>query len=119
MRIFSRAAVAAMLTCAPAIAFAAGAIAVDDQEGQDPEDVGYGYSTGHASRDEAGAAALRECRKEGNRSCKVAVRFDACGAYAASRRSWGIGWGSSESVARRNALSECDGNCKIVFSVCE
>jgi hypothetical protein len=116
---FSRAAIAAALICIPATVFAAGAIAVDDEAGQNPSDVGYGYATGHSSRDEAGAAALRNCRREGNRSCKVAVRFDECGAYAASRRNYGIGWGSSERVARQNALSQCDDNCRIVFAICE
>ncbi|MBM3528787.1 MAG: DUF4189 domain-containing protein [Alphaproteobacteria bacterium] len=119
MRISSRLTAAAALVCLPAMAFAAGAIAVDDQEGQNPADIGWGYSTGHDTRDEAGRAALRECRKHGNKNCKVVVRFDSCGAYAASRKHYGIGWGSSKAAAQRIALRECGENCQIVGAVCE
>ena len=68
----------------------------------------------------AGAAALAECRKQGNKNCKVAVRFDSCGAYASSRKNSGIGYGKSVDVARTMAMNECGTKaCKIVVAECE
>ncbi|MBI2768063.1 MAG: DUF4189 domain-containing protein [Burkholderiales bacterium] len=102
----------------PLGAFAAGAIAVDDEEGEN--DPGYGIVTGSSSRDAAGAAALAECRKQGNKNCKVAVRFDTCGAYASSKKNSGIGFGGTIGLARAKALEDCGANaCKIIVSDCE
>jgi hypothetical protein len=98
--------------------FAAGAIAVDDEEGSKASEVGYGIGTG-STRDEAGRDAVKECRKAGNSNCKVAVRYDTCGAYAASKTVSGIGWGSSEGEAKANALEACGGGCRIVVSDCQ
>ncbi len=101
----------------PLGAYAAGAIAVDDEEGE--RDPGYGVVTGASSRDEAGRGAMAECRKQGNKACKVAVRFDACGAYASSRKNSGIGYGKTEDVARTMAMNECGTRaCKIVVAEC-
>lgn len=97
-------------------AFAAGAIAVDDEAGSN--DAGWGIAYGE-DRDEAGREAMKQCRKAGNKGCKVAVRFDKCGAYAASKEYFGIGWGNSESAAKQKALGECSGKCKIVVSGCD
>lgn len=102
----------------PLGAFAAGAIAVDDDEGD--TDPGYGVVTGAGSRDEAGRAALAECKKQGNKNCKVAVRFDTCGAYASSKKYSGIGFGASLAVAKSKALDECGNSaCKIIVAECE
>ena len=102
----------------PLGAFAAGAIAVDDEEGD--RDPGYGVVVGASSRDEASRDAMAECRKQGNKGCKVAVRFDTCGAYASSRKNFGIGYGRSEDVARTMAMNECGTKaCKIVVAECE
>ncbi|MCW5649000.1 MAG: DUF4189 domain-containing protein [Ramlibacter sp.] len=102
----------------PLGAFAAGAIAVDDDEGD--TDPGYGVSTGAATRDEAAQDALAECRKQGNKNCKVAVRFDKCGAYASSRKNSGIGYGASIDVARTKAMNDCGTSaCKIIVAECE
>lgn len=102
----------------PLGAFAAGAIAVDDDEGD--TDPGYGVSTGAASRDQAGKDALAECKKQGNKSCKVVVRFDKCGAYASSKKNSGIGFGSSVGVAKTKALEDCGTSaCKIIVAECE
>jgi hypothetical protein len=102
----------------PLGAFAAGAIAVDDEEGE--SDPGYGVVTGMSSREEAGRAAMKECRKHGNKECKVAVRFDKCGAYAASKKYSGIGYGRSEDVARTMAMNECGNkSCKVIVAECE
>jgi len=99
-------------------ASAAGAIAVDDEAGSKAADVGYGIGTG-ATREAAGANSLVECKKAGNASCKVAVRYDTCGAYAASTEHSGTGWGSSESAAKANALEACGAGCKLVVADCQ
>ncbi len=102
----------------PLGAFAAGAIAVDDEEGE--RDPGYGVIVGSSSRDQAAKEAMAECRKQGNKGCKVAVRFDTCGAYASSRKNSGIGYGRTEDVARTMAMNECGTKaCKIVVAECE
>ncbi|CAN5375749.1 hypothetical protein BH11PSE11_BH11PSE11_32290 [soil metagenome] len=98
--------------------FAYGAIAVDDQRGQ--ADPGYGFYIGARSRGDAERGAMRECRRSGNRDCKVAVWFESCGAYAASRRYYGIGWGGSRREASNMALDKCGSDrCRIVVSRCE
>lgn len=109
--------VAAVLSFSGA-ALAAGAIAVDDEDGAKSSEVGYGIGSG-STRDEAGAAALRECKKAGNSGCKVAVRYDTCGAYAASSSHFGIGWGANEATAKSKALSDCGSGCRIVVSDCD
>ncbi|MGY8904251.1 MAG: DUF4189 domain-containing protein [Burkholderiales bacterium] len=102
----------------PLGAFAAGAIAVDDDEGD--TSAGYGIVTGADSREAAAKEALAECRKSGNKGCKVVVRFDKCGAYASSAKVFGIGYGSSLAAARKMALDECgSGSCKIAVAECE
>lgn len=99
-------------------AFAVGAIAVDDEEGED--EPGYGFSSGHDDKAEASKAALKECRKAGNKSCKVVVWFETCGAYAASKKYYGVGWGSNAAKASQMALDKCGNKaCKIKIAECE
>lgn len=100
----------------PFPALAAGAIAVDDEEGD--TDVGYGIGYG-SSREEAATAAMAECRKSGNKNCKVAVRYDTCGAYSASKSHFGVGWGASKAVATSAAMESCGAGCKLVVADCE
>ncbi len=100
-------------------AFAAGAIAVDDEAGQDPETVGYGIAVGEHSRDEAAAAAMDRCRSKGNTHCRIVVRFDKCGAYAVSQADFGVGWGNSLREAQNAALNRCGSNCRVAVSDCE
>lgn len=108
----------ALTLALPSSAFAVGAIAVDDEEGD--IDPGYGYVTGMKNEGEAKAGALKECRANGNKNCKVAVWFKQCGAYANSRKYSGIGYGASKKVAEAKALDECGNDaCKIVVSDCE
>ncbi|WP_102960987.1 DUF4189 domain-containing protein [Mangrovicella endophytica] len=108
------------LSSATAPALAAGAIAVADEEGLSAGEAGYGFVTGYDSRSEAADAAMQECRSQGNSDCKVAVRFDTCGAYAGNRTYFGIGWGNSEREATRKALGDCgQDSCRIVVSGCE
>lgn len=106
------------ITLAGGGAMAAGAIAVDDEQGSKASDIGYGIGSG-STRDEAGREAMAECKKSGNASCKVAVRYDHCGAYAASSEYSGIGWGDSESEAKANALEACGKGCRIAVSDCQ
>src|SRR5438132_11873470 len=65
-------------------AFAFGAIAVDDEEGE--TDPGYGFVTGEDTREAAERKAMKECRSQGNKNCKVIVWFKQCGAYAAAKK---------------------------------
>ena len=112
------AAIALGLSFGLSTAWAAGAIAVDDEENVKPSEVGYGVGWG-PTRETAAAEALAECAKAGNAGCKVAVRFDSCGAYAASREHYGVGWGNSKAAAEAKAKGECGGQCQIVVSDCE
>ena len=59
--------------CLPASAFAVGAIAVDDVEGDAAADVGYFAVTGEDSQAVAKAAAMKGCRAEGMKNCKIGV----------------------------------------------
>lgn len=114
----SWAALGACILALPLNGLAVGAIAVDDEEGQ--KNPGYGFATGMETRKKAEAAALKECRASGNKNCKVAVWFEQCGAYAASSRHYGIGWGSSKRIAEAKAKEECDNStCRIIVSQCE
>ena len=98
--------------------FATGAIAVDDEEGD--EEPGYGLVTGHADKAAASKAALAECKKAGNNSCKVVVWFDKCGAYAASKKYYGVGWGSTEAAASKMAKDKCGNKaCEVKLVECE
>lgn len=112
------AALAALAFVLPLSAFAAGAIAVDDEEGD--EEPGYGIVTGYDSREAAAKGAMKQCRDAGNQNCKVVARFDSCGAYAASKKYYGVGWGGSKKAAETMALNECgQKSCSIVVSECE
>lgn len=114
-------AVLAALACSFAFSgsvFAFGAIAVDDEDGDD--EPGYGFVTGEDTADKAKAAALKECRKAGNRNCKVVVWFKQCGAYATSKKHYGYGYGASKAIAVSNALEGCgQKSCKLVVAECE
>jgi len=100
-------------------AFAWGAIAVDDEAGTHPDDVGYGYSSGHNSAAAARSGAMAECRKQGNTGCKVVLTFEHCGAYAASHRHYGIAEGSTAAAARREAVAACGPGCQAVVANCD
>lgn len=116
--LLTAAATALFLGATAPAAWAAGAIAVYDEAETDPSDVGYGVGFGE-TREEAAAEAMSECRKAGNAQCKVAVRFDSCGAYAASKQHYGVGWGENLLIAEANALAQCGANCQIVVSDCD
>ena len=114
------AAIAALLASltlsSPVLAY--GAIAVDDERGQ--SEPGYGFATGKDSQESAKRAAMRQCRDAGNDHCKVAVWFKQCGAYAASKRYYGYGYGDTKGVAARKALEMCArDSCRVVVAKCE
>lgn len=98
-------------------ALAFGAIAVNDEQGMSAEEAGYGLGWGSTQK-EAEENAVKECKSAGNETCKVAVWFEQCGAYAGDRVNYGIGYGSSQKVAESMALESCP-NCKIIVSDCQ
>jgi hypothetical protein len=114
----TRSLLAALLLALPLSVFAFGAIAVDDEQGESAP--GYGVATDMDSKAEATAAAMKQCRAAGNKNCKVAVWFETCGAYAGSRKYFGIGYGKTKKAAESAAVSECGNSaCKVVVSECE
>jgi hypothetical protein len=103
-----------------ATALAWGAIAVDDEPGQEPDDVGYGIVTGSATKRQAGAVAMSACREAQNEDCKLVLTFRKCGAYAASRATFAVGTATSVKAAEQRALAGCAApDCRIVASDCE
>jgi len=110
---------AGLIAAATGAALGWGAIAVDDSMDTHPDDVGYGYSAGHNSEAAARSGAIRECKNSGNDSCKIALTYRTCGAYASSQRHYGVGEGSTESQARSAALQSCGSGCKIIVAECE
>ena len=121
MAMMKKTMMALALACAamvPMASMAAGAIAVSDPVGE--KDPGYGFVVGEDSRDIAGRGALRECKNQGNDDCRVVVRFDTCGAYASSKKYFGIGWGTSKKAAARMAMEQCArDSCKVIVAECE
>jgi hypothetical protein len=102
------------------IAFAFGAIAVDDSYGEEPSGAGYGFATQYSSKNEASAGAVEACQSEGNSNCKVVLTFEKCGAYAASRNNYGTGTGATMAAAEKAALTDCgEGTCVAIISDCE
>jgi hypothetical protein len=109
------AAIVALSLTMPFQALAAGAIAVDDE---DVSEAGYGWVIGARNTDTAGSAAMAECFEAGHKACRIAVRFEACGAYAASKRFSAVGYGATRVEANAMALRNCK-DCKIVVSDCD
>ena len=115
------AALAALLTSVgfSTSALAHGAIAIDDDQ-QTQAQTGYGFSAGRASPEDAERAAMWDCHEFGNDHCRVAVKFEQCGAYAASSQRQGYGQGATRSIAMKQALAMCnDASCKVVIAKCE
>jgi hypothetical protein len=101
-------------------AFAIGALAVDDYDDESPADAGYGSVTGYNSKREASMAALDSCRSSPTSDCKLVLTFTKCGAYAASRNTYGVGTGNTVDAAEKRALTDCgDAGCMVVVSDCE
>jgi Domain of unknown function (DUF4189) len=117
MKFLPRALILASLI-SPLGAFAAGAIAVDEDVSN--VRVSYGMVVRAESADQADKAALVECGKHGNKACQVAVRFAQCGAYAASSTHYGTGFGRTASIATTMAMNVCGtANCQIIAAQCD
>jgi hypothetical protein len=101
-------------------ALAWGAIAVDHDFGEDPEDSGYVLvSPHHATPAAASADALASCQENGDH-CEVVLTFKKCGAYAASKTTFGVGIGETLKQAERRAVAACkSARCRVVVSDCE
>ena len=84
-------------------AFAAGALAIDSNQGEQ-----YGFAYDYPDLGQAGARALSEC----GAGCQVVLQFESgCGAYAADQSggSTAYGWATddSSSAAQQGALAQC------------
>jgi hypothetical protein len=127
----------------PSLAFAFGAIAVDDVKPTEVDsqivtgagtkeevktlevdkssEAGYSIAMGRNSKASAKAEAMKACKEAGNKNCKVVVQFAKCGAYAASASSpsvTGSGTGKTKQKAIDSALADCE-NCKVIVAECE
>jgi hypothetical protein len=101
-------------------ALAWGSIAVDDDDNDDPDDIGYGLISGYAIKSEAVKDALAACKDEGNDNCHTVLTFPKCGAYAASPTDFGVGAATTLRESESRALASCGGaSCKIVVSDCD
>jgi hypothetical protein len=101
-------------------ALAWGAIVVDHDYGEDPEDSGYVMVAQHQrTRETATSEALSTCQENGDH-CEVVLTFRQCGAYAASRTRFGVGSAATLKQAERRAVAACGGpGCRVVVSDCE
>ena len=96
--------------------FAAGAIAVNDEEGAGPAD--YAMVSYATSGERAAQEALQDCRGQGLKSCVVMARFQQCGALALSEKFYRVGTGDNSAQAMSRALDKCPG-CRIAQVACE
>lgn len=97
-----------------------GAIVVDHDYGEDPEDSGYVMVANHQrTREAARSEAMSTCEENGD-NCEVVLAFRKCGAYAASKTRFGVGSAKTLKQAERRALASCNGaGCRVVVSDCE
>jgi hypothetical protein len=101
-----------------AMAASIDAIAVDDDVKTGAGDAGWGTGEGDTEK-EAKDMALKNCAKNGNKSCQIVLTYKQCAAYASSRKHFGTGTGPSKDVARAKAMEDCgNDNCKVVVSDC-
>lgn len=97
-------AIAMFVFAAPATSMAAGALAIDTNQGDQ-----WGWAVDYPSQTDADRRALNEC----GYGCSIVMRFsNTCAAYAADQAhgstvyGWAHGY-SSSSGAQNGALSEC------------
>lgn len=97
-------AIAVFAIAVPSISVAAGALAIDTNQGDQ-----WGWAVNYPSQADADRRALNEC----GYGCSIVMRFsNTCAAYAAdqSRGSTAYGWAygySNSSGAQNRALQEC------------
>ena len=113
MKIKSLAAVASLAIALPFQALASGAIAVDEEYG-----AVFGTASGQSTQWDAGRSALAKCVDTGSQNCKVAVRYEQCGAYVTSWRFSSVGTGATKAEAIKAAKKGCS-ECKVVIAECE
>jgi len=113
MKIKTIAAVATFAIALPFQALASGAIAVDEEYG-----AVFGTASGQSTTWDAGRTALAKCVDTGSQNCKVAVRYEQCGAYVASWRFSAVGTGATKAEAIKAAMKGCT-ECKVVVAECE
>ena len=93
-----------------------GSIAVDIEKASTSPNYGIG---GGDTEDEAKDFAMKYCKEDGGKACKVVVSYQDCGAYAASQKGGGFGINTTKKTAEAKAISGCDDDgCKIVVSDC-
>ena len=93
-----------------------GAIAVDLTKIETSPYYGVGGGDNEA---EATTNALKFCKESGGESCKTAVTYLACGAYAASKANGGWGKAPTKKAAEIQALAGCgDDHCQVIVSDC-
>lgn len=85
---------------------------------------GFGSARGVVSKRKAEKVALHQCRESGGgKLCKVAFTYsNQCAAYAIGENYFvGIGHGSEQRAAERDAHHNCSGNdaqCRVTYSAC-
>ena len=95
---------AALALVSPSLSVAAGALAIDENQGDQ-----WGWAVGYSTQAGADRKAMEEC----GHGCRIVKRFsNSCAAYAAdqSRGSTAYGWASgfsSTSAAQSRSLQEC------------
>jgi hypothetical protein len=96
-----------------------GSISIDfPGEGHSMASPYYGIGGGD-NKDEAIANAQKFCAEAGGKSCKTAVSYQKCGAYAATEAHGGTGFADSKKIAEANAIAGCaQDSCKIVVADC-
>lgn len=86
-----------------------------------PKTRAHGWAYDYASRSEAQARAMSECRRHAG-DCVDAVWFrNACGALAVGSKAFGAGWGSNRNLAERSALQSCrrfSDDCSVIRWIC-
>lgn len=92
-----------LMACGASTSFAAGALAIDHNQGSQ-----HGFSYGYAQMEDAEQRALEECGS----NCQVVVRFNrGCAAYATDQSAGSTlyGWAikDSEASAQQRAIFEC------------
>jgi hypothetical protein len=91
-----------------------GALAVDITDRELP-----GGSGEAGTEREAINNAMKYCRQDGGKACKLVLTFRKCGAYAHFRSDGATGMGETKRAAESAALAACkDNRCKIVVSEC-
>ncbi|QWT22454.1 DUF4189 domain-containing protein [Bacillus sp. NP157] len=81
-----------------------------------------GVAEGQRSKDDAVDSAMKDCKSDGSRNCRVVESFrNTCVAVAAARRYSGSAVNTDLGKARAKAMNECSKggtSCTIIYSAC-